>query len=281
MADKFVGVSPDSTGLGPKIETETLTVASGATVHRQVVAPIDFMLRVPEGDIPGHASVNKFGENPEVASGVQEDVWDGAGQYPYPATALITSMSQTADQNLMRGATIEWQGLDANWNPVTQTKTLDAALTTNVVTLDTPMLRVFRGRVLANVVGDSPIRCHNAGETVDYAIISTGNNQTEMALYTIPLGKSAYMTGYYGSVVPVTNKDPEHTEFKIWAADRANSYEFQLKHSLSAPQVWPIANFKWEPYLKFTAQTDIRVTATPSNQPAHVHAGFDLILVDD
>ena len=143
-------------------------------------------LEAASGNNTGMTSVNKFGRNSAVDIDVQEEIWDGSIAYSFPATALMTSISQTADQATLRGGTIEIQGLDANWDLVVQTATLDASDTTTVVTLTTPLIRCFRMRVLENVVTTSPIRVHNAGETVDYAIISVGNNQTLMAIYTVP-----------------------------------------------------------------------------------------------
>jgi len=256
---------------------EALTDISG----RVIVSPLDPSLAIPMGLVAGMSSINKFGENPDIASTTTEEVWDGSAAYSYPATALMTSMSQTADQELMRSKTIELQGLDANWALVTQTKALDATLTTNVVTLDTPMIRVFRMKVLANVVSASPIRCHNAGESQDYAIIQTGNNQTLMALYTVPADTTAYMTAYYGDAVVTAAKNPKNTEFKVWAADRANTYEFQLKHMVAITEQSARFQHRFDPYLKFTEKTDIKITARPEDKDVTVHAGFDLILVDD
>jgi len=61
----------------------------------------------------------------------------------------MTSISQTTDQVAMRSAVIEVQGLDASWDAVTQNATLDASDTTTVVTLTTPLIRVFRMKVLS------------------------------------------------------------------------------------------------------------------------------------
>lgn len=223
--------------------------------------------------------VNKFGRNSVIASGTTEDIWDGSALYSFPATALITSMSQTADQITLRGGTIEIQGLDANWDLVVQTKDLDAANTTTVVTLDTPLIRVFRMKVLENVVSTSPIRVHNAGETQDYAIISTGNNQTLMAIYTVPNGKTAYVTQWKATVNPATNLDPTSMPIRLWARDNDNGYERQLKDV----QGLVLGNIRvpYYPYYKFTQKTDLYIDATPVGKNANVSAGFDLILVDN
>jgi len=230
------------------------------------------------------SQVNKFGENPDIANSTTEDVWDGGGTYSYPTTALMTSMSQTTDQAAMQGATIELQGLDASWDLIVQTKALDASDTTTVITLDTPMIRCFRMKVLANVVSDQDIRCHNAGETVDYAIIQAGNNQTLMALYTVPNGKTAYMSQWYSDNVPTSTKKPDSVNFTLWMADRANSYEFQVKSKRGIPISGPGFNHPFRPYLKITQKTDIRINALVNGgagDDGNPHSGYDLIMIDN
>ena len=241
----------------------------------------DIMLEIAMGNIPGQSHINKFGSNPTIDDGTTEEIWDGSASYSFPATALITSMSQTADQLTMRGATIEIQGLNSSWEAVTQTKALDASSTTTVITLDTALIRVFRAKVLANVVSTSPIRIHNAGETVDYAIIQTGFNQTLMAIYTVPADKTAYITSYYGDYVRDSVKDPDGIDIDLFVADRANSYEFQIKHQKGTPKQAPGFQHFFKPYMKVTEKSDIVLRGTPDGADAHIHAGFDLILVDN
>ena len=225
------------------------------------------------------SSVNKFGRNPDVAIATEEEIWDGSAAYVYPATALMTSMSQTTDQVAARGLVIEVQGLDSTWALVVQTKALNAADTTTAVDLDTPLIRVFRMKVLGNVVTTSTIRVHNAAENQDYAIIDTGRNQTQMAIYTVPAGKTAYMTSYYAAVNPATILDPTSMPIRLYARDNANGYAKQIKHSIGLI----VGQFQhyFEPHYKFTEKTDIFITATPVGKAADVSAGFDIILIND
>ena len=222
-------------------------------------------------------TVNKFGRG-TVTSGNEWEIWDGGADYSFPATALMTSISQTTDQAAMQGATIEIMGLDASFDPVTQTKALDASDTMTVVALDTALIRCFRMKVLANVVSDSPIRVHNAGETQDYAIISIGQNQTLMAIYTVPNGETAYVTHSYAYHNPATGQDPTSNPITLWARDNANSYAPQNKHVLGLPNEGGFEH-PFRPYYKFTEKTDIFMTAAPVGKTANVSAGFDLIRV--
>jgi len=240
------------------------------------------MLEIAKGDIAGHSSVNKFGANGDIAKNTTEDIWDGGGDYPFPTTADITHIHQEADQVAMRGGVIEMQGLDADWNKITQTKALDASDTTTLVAIDTPMIRVFRARVLADVVIDSAVHVDDSTGLIIYATMAAGNNQTLMAIYTVAAGYTAYITKYYCTVIDATNKSPTSTRFGLWMADRANGYEFQVKHAVGIPQHGSMVEHQFLPYAgKITEKVDIKITALPLDENADVAAGFDLILVEN
>ncbi len=241
--------------------------------------PTDFLLEVAKGNIGGVVGVNKFGRNMDIAAGTTEDIWDGSALYSFPATALMTSISQTTDQVAMRGATIEVQGLDASWDAVTQNATLDASDTTTVVTLTTALIRCFRMKVLANVVGASEIRVHNAGETQDYAIIGTGNNQTEMAIYTVPNGKTAYLVDYYANMNPAATKDPTTMQIRLWFRDNGNGHESRLMNTLGLDaDATSHFSHAFNPYMIATQKTDIYIDGTTVGKAADISAGFDLLL---
>ena len=238
------------------------------------------ILSISSGTLSAESSINKFGRNTAVASGGKEEIWDGSAAYVFPATALMTSISQTTNQAAMLGANIEIQGLNASWEATTQTATLNGANTTTVVTLGTPLIRCFRMKVLADVVSDSPIRVHNAAENQDYAIISIGKNQTQMAIYTVPANKVAYMTCYYAHHNPATGQDPTSNPVILWASDRDNGYAKQIKNVVGVPNGGGFQHF-FNPYIKFTQKTDVYMTASPVGKAADVSAGFDLIVVDN
>ena len=257
---------------------------AGTAVDMSNAVPLptrDTMLEIARGNVTGHSVVNKFGENDPVGSGTTEDVWDGGGTYTFPSTADITHIRQAVDQSTMRGKVIEVQGLDTSWALTVQDVTLDASNTTTAVSLGTALRRVFRMKVLADVVTTQNVELRNTGGGTTYAVIQAGNNQTLMAIYTVPDGVTAYMTKYFYDVVASGVKTPLSVSFGLWVADRDNSYEFQLKHSRGVAQNSSPPPYEFSPYFKITQKSDIKMTASPSNKDAHVHAGFDLILVDN
>ena len=231
-------------------------------------------------------TVNKFGENPNVAVTTTEDVWDGGGTYSFPTTATITHIRSAVDSATTQGMTIEVQGLNASWAAVTQTKDLDGTNSTIEVSLDTPLIRVFRMKVLEDAVADQDIWAGDDDFLVAdaKAIIQAGNNQTLMAIYTVPAGKTAYVTQYYADNETDGTRHPNSARFKLWVADRANSYEFQLKHMRSIPELGDGIVQSFRPYLKATEKSDIKLSCSISGsvtEDGHPHAGFDLILVNN
>jgi hypothetical protein len=240
----------------------------------------DPMLDAAKGIVTGQTCINKFGSNPEVTSNTFEDVWDAGGTYTFPSTADITHIRQAVDQADMQGEDIEVQGLDINWDLVTQSVTLDAANTTTPVALGTPLLRVFRMKVTADVVTDQLVQLRNVGGGTTYATIQAGFNQTLMAIYSVPANKTAYITNYYCDYVRDAVKDPDGVDYDLLIADRANSYEFQVKHQKGIPKQASGFQHEFQPYLVVTEKSDIKIRSFPSNANANVHAGFDIILVD-
>jgi hypothetical protein len=243
----------------------------------------DPYLEIARGNVSGVSHINKFGENPGVTADTLEDIWDGTGTYTFPSTATITHIRAAVDSAATRGKTIEVQGLNSSWAPVTQTKDTDGTTSTVEVALDTALLRVFRMRVLEDTVMDQNIWCGATGMAAGTAkaIIQAGNNQTLMAIYTIPANKTGYLTGYYASMYPDAVRAPEAVEFKLWVSDRANSYERQIKHQISLPADGAPFNYDFAPYLKITEKSDVILSALPIDQDCHSNGGVDIILVDN
>lgn len=243
----------------------------------------DIYLSIPSGRIPYSSSVNKFGANSAVGDGTEEYVWDGGGTYTFPTTATITHVRSAVDSATTQGLVIELQGLDANWTLTVQSATLDGTDSTTEVVLTTALIRIFRIKVTDSAIADQNIWAGATGvaAATAKAIIQAGNNQTLMAIYTVPVGKTAYITQYYYDYVRDSVKDPDSILFKLWVQDNAAGYEPQIKHQkgvpkLSAPPIHP-----FRPYFKVSQKSDIYVTATPDGADAYCHAGFDLILLDN
>jgi len=250
-------------------------------------------LAIAKGEVTGTTFIHKFGDAPAFATGDgQVTVWDGADSagldimdYTYSATNDIDSVisSSTADVG-----TLEIQGLDINYNLTNQTITLNGQTR---VAIPTPLRRVFRMKNVwtADVAGTLSCYITNSpapsGVVTDdgavRAIINNGNNQTLMAIYTIPAGKTGYMRDWYASVSSGNKTSNYEMELKA----RPFGQVFQLKHRASLSDIGGsyIHHIYHEPEV-FTEKTDIEmlVTITATGvTAAGVSAGFDIVLVDN
>jgi len=244
----------------------------------------DEKLNIAMGVYPNVSHINKFGKNTVIANGSKEHLWDGNTAYTFPTdTTTMTHIRAGTDSAVTQGAVVEVQGLDVNWDLVTQTKALDGSDSTTEVALDTALLRCFRMKMLDDTATDQAIWLGDDDFVVGAAkaIIAIGKNQTQMAIYTVPAGHTAYVTGYYAAHNPLSGSNVTSMDVELWGADNANSYAAQLKHQRGVPND---ASFHhdFEPYVVFTEKTDIFLTCTPiTTQAASVSGGFDIILVND
>ena len=253
---------------------------SGQTVN---ISPItDLSLTLAMGEIDGTIPVIIFGVNESSQSNVQEDMWQGdETNYTYPSTADITHISQETDEVGMRGANIQVRGLDVNWAEVTQTAVLDGTDTTTIVALGTPLIRIFKMSVFSNFQATERIMAHNAGNTITYDVIAAGTNESQLTMYTIPAGKTGYMTSYHGDISVTVATSPKGVLFLLWAADRANGYGFMQKHGGGVEPDGSRLHHEFGPYMKYTEKTDIKMTVNPNDHKVAAYAGFTLILVDN
>ena len=244
----------------------------------------DFYLEVAKGKINKHAPINKFGNNPTLATSSTETIWDGSNIYTFPTTVDITHIRQAVDQAAMQGETIEVQGLDIDYVLTVQTVDLDGSNTTTPVALGTALRRVFRMKVLSSVVTDQDVELRNVGGGITYAIIMAGNNQTLMAIYTVPAGKTFYMDNYWASLNKDSGGGDPDTVIQMWNKDNATGYAPQLKHKkgldADGTSAWP---HRFKPPLEMTEKVDVYLTVSnlSGSATADVSAGFDGVLVDD
>jgi len=161
-----------------------------------------FELQVSRGQVGWHYTLFKYGYNPLIIN-VNETIWDGGGIYAYPAAAatMYVSSSSANDDAAGTGArTIFVQGLDANYDEISETVIMDGQ--TQVATAN-EYLRVYRAYVLtagsgATNAGDIYVGTSGESSGVPtgafYAKITAGEAQTLMAVWTVPRGHTFYLT---------------------------------------------------------------------------------------
>lgn len=129
------------------------------------------------------------------------------------------------------------------------------------------------GNITATAVTDATVT----------AQINAGNGGTGMAMYTVPKGKTAYMTNFYGSMTQKTaanSADITLRQTKFAGPGGAGSVVEHFE-SVNNAGTSHFQNF-FIPYKRFEEQTDIWVRCDEVTANAtSISAGFDLILVDN
>lgn len=231
----------------------------------------DFLLKVAKGEVPGHSIVDKFGQNDGLNTSTYEDIWDVGGDYPYPTSATITEIVSTATDSV----DIEVQGLSSDGTLTVQTVTLTGI---TPVALTTPLWRVFRLKNVgvADLVGNASVE-NTANDTV-FAKIIDGNNQTLMALYTIPKGETGYLV--QGTATMAGTKNAYVIAGKF--ATRNYGGVFQLKRTFGVHSTGTSSIvFNFPLYSKILALTDIKVGGISTLTDGVLNATFQILIIDD
>jgi hypothetical protein len=243
-----------------------------------------FYLQVARNQISFHKSNFKFGFNPDVDDSL-ETVWAQGGLYSYLASASVlkVSSSSTADTSAGTGArTVELFGLDTNYDEINETVTLNGQTAVNTTK---EYLRINRMVVRSAGTGTQNAGVIYAGTgTVTtgvpankYATIAIGDNQTVMALWTVPRGYTAYLL--QTDITVATTQNNKYCTVHL--VSRPDGEVFQIKDKFvksesSVHQAYTIP-------LKFEEKTDIEVRAIGDSAGADIaiSAGLDIIYIQN
>ena len=240
-------------------------------------------LDVARGEIPGQTFIEKFGRNTVVASGAQEVIWDqGDAVYTYMASAstLYVSSSDNTDDE-----TFEVTGLDENWNDKTVEVTCSGF---TFVALTGSWTRVFRAKNISATTpaGDIYISDDNTDAGGDgipdtatniKAKVLQGNNQTNMAIYTVPKGYTGYLISWYASMLRATGTTATACDIDIFRRDFGSVFRsthpggIQNTGNGHLHYIFPFA-------LSLPEQSDVEVRGQPTAN-ADISAGFTIHLI--
>jgi len=241
-----------------------------------------FELQVARGQISYHKTIFKFGFNPDIDDSL-ETVWAQGGLYSHPSSAstMTVSSSSTADTSAGTGArTVEIFGLDADYNEVSETITLNGQ---TAVTTTNTYLRMNRAIVRSAGSGEQNAGVIYVGTgTVTagvpankYATIAVGDNQTVMCVWTVPAGYTAYLT--QTDVTVATTQNNKYCTTSIVARPYEEVFQVKDKFVKAEGVHSQIYTFP----LKFTEKTDIEVRAIGDSSGANIaiSAGLDIVYI--
>lgn len=185
-----------------QVQVLSLANSSGALLkdidQKLRTSSMPYLYDIAEGHVTGHTPFVKIGYTPTMTT-AESEVWSKAGAYVFPATAQqmeVVSSDNTQDTATGTGAqkvTIYY--LDNLYAEKTEEVTLTG--TTPADTVATNILRVNGFRVTAagatgKPLGNLSLR-NTAGDTT-YSYITAGFTRARASFYTVPAGKTLYVT---------------------------------------------------------------------------------------
>ena len=242
---------------------------------------ISELIDLSEGRILGTTNIHKFGRNPSVG-GAPETIWEQGGIYTYLTVASTIYVYGADAQDGADGTgarTVTVQGLDANYNAIEETLTVDGAVSTQ------SFLRVYRAFVasagsLQTNKGDVLISTGASGSGTVLAKIATvgtgtvyGQGQTNLALYTIPAGKTGYLKNWNIGVGSYNDS----VTANLYTREVGNGLIFRTRDIMDVPG--GLHQRIYEVPYRLPEKTDIEVRAIASTG-TNISSTFDIILVD-
>jgi len=227
-----------------------------------------FELQVARGQISWHYKVHKFGFNPLI-NDTEETIWDVGGIYSYPSTAVKMTATSTDGAN-DEDVQVNIQGLDADYNEISETVTLNASGTKETNSF---FLRVFRAFIEGSQEPSGTINITNTGTT--YARVTLGDNQTLMCVWTVPAGYTAYLL--QKDVTCLTEANNKFGTIRLVSKEFGGVFKTKDKFAVQNGHT----DITYSIPLSIPEKTDIEVRAvgSSSNSELHVSAGLDIIYI--
>jgi hypothetical protein len=250
------------------------------------------MLEIARGKAEGFTSVNKFGANIDIDSGVTADIWDGGHTgsasllWVAPTQARIHDIvsSSASDDGSPVGVgarTLRVYGL-TDWDTAEVTEDITLNGTTNVPTSNAYVI-IHRMRVLTKGATNVNVGIIKATAQTDSTItaqIRASQGQTQMAIYGIPSTQKAYMGMWYASIARAIGAAGVHLLFNPEPGDEITN--FLTKHTIGLETTGTSALMV--PYYTpktFDGPGIIKVQAQSTIDNLDVSAGFDLVIVNN
>ena len=247
----------------------------------------NFALEVAKGNIAGHASVQKFGRNQDIASGAQEDIWDGGATWVAPTQARIHQIvsTSTSDDGAPVGVgarTIQVYGL-TSWATKEVSEVIIMNGTTNVPTTNSYVI-IHRMKVLTKGASDVNVGVITATADTDGTVtarMEIGFGQSQMAIYGVPSIQKAYVFRFYSNVLKAAGTVEVDNLLLVNPEPDVELLNFIIKHTFANSNVSMNTQIHLALPKVFAGPCIIKMAAIPDANSTDVGGGFDAYIVDN
>jgi hypothetical protein len=243
------------------------------------------------------SSVHKYGKNATVVGGA-EDIWDcpdatAAGNVLYPHTDDAKTIYVSSDHEDDADLAIEIQGLDENWGQKSVSTTLGAAAASGTVNQQvgdaSSWTRVFRAFNASATAYTGNIYIHT-DDTIGTdglpdlpltqlkACIRPGEGQTQMAIYTVPLGFNALVVGSMYGINPGTGVAAKAADVHLVIRLSGEAWRIQDHVGVQTTGTGQVVR-KYHVPLRFPEKTDIKIRSDQPSASSEIAGSFGIWLV--
>jgi hypothetical protein len=238
----------------------------------------EFYFDVANRNYPNHSCLTIFGAG--VSTTTLSTVWGKGGLYSYPTAASVMKVSSSSGSDLYGtgGAqSVFIQGLDANWNAVSETVNLNGQ---NAVNTSKTYIRINRVTVVAGAVNIGNIHVGigtvSAGvPATTYGFIKIGNGESIQSMYSIPAGHTAYLID--GSIASGTTAANKYIVGRLMARPFGGVLITSMITSLATGQ----NTYNFKAPIRIEEKSDIEARALSSSGTDEVATHFQFILVKE
>jgi hypothetical protein len=242
-----------------------------------------FINDVADGRVDGWTCIDKFGYNGNLVSRLS-DIWTVGGLYQWPGSGIsdlnIVSTSAADAAGGSGAASMEVFGLDEDFREISEVVALSG---TTPVALANTYRRIYRSHIWTHgsAAGDDiwnvgTINITGASDGLTYLQVTPTEGQTLHGLYTIPSGKTGYLTRY--ELIAGKN-DEVFVSFQIRENGVTGHNHFDTKRSHVVTET-PVMSI-FDGWLKLPEMTDIRFRNYAVGASSDLTVNFTILLRDD
>lgn len=253
----------------------------------------DFLIEVQKGNIPGHSMVHKFGRNNDVRTGFVPVAFGGEYRTPQAAAAKVMRIAAGNANDAAAGTgarEVTLEGTDELGAYATEALATAGASASADTT--TKFMRLFRAYVSSSgTYASATAGSHVANIVIDdseavptiYATIDSADfpkSQTEIGVYAVPTGKTAYLISAY--IETDTTKVTDIILFKRESIlDAAAPYEAMRVVNTHQINGQGRSDLDIKSPVIFNASTDFGYMAKVTSGSATVTVHMEILLVDN
>lgn len=234
-----------------------------------------WFLQVARGLVTGTSFEVRSAYNPDCANNTTESIWVEGGLYPYSSWTSAQKLYIISTSDSDTGQTILIDGLDSNYDPITETITTTG---TSAVATTKNFLRIHYARITSADtpnVGEITFRLTNGTGTV-VAHIGASFGMTKLSQYTVPAGYTAYIlygdattfrtgAGNIGTLLTMQVRPYGQTFYTAFIAEVVNGY---YRSDFTVPLV-------------VTEKSDIDVQVTADGNSTKATCNYGILLIEN